>query len=58
MTNIDKPKTGGKESVTYFGNMFSYLSNWWITGSLWKGSDSLWKYCKDVNGFRIKFQGN
>ena len=22
MTNIDKPKTGGKESVTYFGNRF------------------------------------
>ena len=27
MTNIDKPKTGGKESVTYFGNRFFTCSN-------------------------------
>ena len=27
MTNIDKPKTGGKESVTYFGNMFFTCPN-------------------------------
>ena len=27
MTNIDKPKTGGKESVTYFGNRFFACPN-------------------------------
>ena len=27
MTNIDKPKTGGNESVTYFGNRFFTCSN-------------------------------
>ena len=37
-STIDKPKTGGKESVTYFGNRL-----FMITGSLWKGSYTLWK---------------
>ena len=27
MTNIDKPKTSGKESVTYFGNRFFTSTN-------------------------------
>ena len=27
MTNIDKPKTGGKESVTYFGYRFFTCPN-------------------------------
>ena len=27
MTNIDKPRTGGKESVTYFGNRFFTYPN-------------------------------
>ena len=27
MTNIDKPKPGGKESVTYFGNRFFTCPN-------------------------------
>ena len=27
MTDIDKPKTGGKESVTYFGNRFFTFPN-------------------------------
>ena len=27
MTSIDKPKTSGKESVTYFGNRFFTCTN-------------------------------
>ena len=27
MTNIDKPRPGGKESVTYFGNRFFTCPN-------------------------------
>ena len=33
MTNIDKPKTGGKESVTYFGTGFlpvRMMDNWFF----------------------------
>ena len=58
MTNIDKPKTGGKESVSYFGNMFFTCPNDGQLILYEKVRIFYEKNCKDVDGFRIKFQGN
>ena len=58
MTNIDRTKTGGKESVTYFGNRFFTCPNDGYM-VLYERVRMLYeRICKDVNGFRIKYQGN
>ena len=30
MSTVDKPRTGGKESVTYFGNRVRMMDNWFL----------------------------
>ena len=58
MNNIDKPKSGGKESVTYFGNRFFTCPNDGLL-VLYERVRMLYeRIYKDVNGFRIKYQGN
>ena len=58
MTNIDKPETGSKESVTLFGNRF-FISPNYVLLVLYERVRILYERIgKYVNGFRIKYQGN